>query len=105
MFAIIEAGGKQYRVQRGDVIDVERREVEGKKVRKVTFERVLMVTGEGGTRVGDPVLGGARVTGVLVDEVRGPKVIVFKQKKRKGYRRKNGHRQDLMRIRIQDIEL
>lgn len=104
MIAIIEAGGKQYRVQRGDVIDVERREVEGKKVRKVTFDRVLMVSGEGGTKVGES-LGGARVTGVLVDEVRGPKLIVFKRKKRKGYRRKNGHRQDLMRVRIQDIEL
>jgi large subunit ribosomal protein L21 len=105
MFAIIEAGGKQYRVQRGDVIDVERREVEGKKVRKVTFDRVLMVSGEGGTKLGGPTVGGARVTGVLVDEVRGPKLIVFKRKKRKGYRRKNGHRQDLLRVRIQDIEL
>lgn len=105
MFAIIETGGKQYRVQRGDVIDVEFCPVEGKKVRKVAFDRVLMVSGEGGTQVGAPTLSGARVNGVLVGETTGPKLIVFKKKRRKGYRRWNGHRQHFLRVRIQDIEL
>jgi large subunit ribosomal protein L21 len=105
MFAIIETGGKQYRVQRGDVIDVELCPVEGKKVKKVTFDRVLMVAGEGGTKLGAPTLAGARVNAVAVGEAKGPKLIVFKKKRRKGYRRFNGHRQHLLRVRIQDIEL
>ena len=105
MYAIIETGGKQYRVQRGDVIDVERLAVSGKKVRQVSFERVLMVSGEGGTKLGVPTLADARVSGVVLDEVRAPKIKVFKMKKRKGYRRTHGHRQDLMRVRIQDISL
>lgn len=105
MFAIIETGGKQYRVQRGDVIDVELCPVEGKKIKKVTFERVLMVAGEGGAKVGTPTLAGARVNAIAVGEAKGPKLIVFKKKKRKGYRRLNGHRQHLLRVRIQDIEL
>jgi large subunit ribosomal protein L21 len=107
MFAIIETGGKQYRVQRGDVIDVERVPVDdkGKKVEKVTFERVLMVHGDGGVTMGSPALNGAAVRGVVLHELRGPKVTIFKKKKRKGFRRKNGHRQDLLRVRIQDISL
>lgn len=107
MFAIIQTGGKQYRVQRGDVIDVERVAVDdkGKKVEKVTFDRVLMVHGDGGITMGNPALSGAAVSGVVLHELRTPKVIIFKKKKRKGFRRKNGHRQDLLRVRIQDISL
>ena len=105
MYAIIETGGKQYRVERGDVIDVEQLPVSGKKVRQVSFDRVLMVSGEGGTNLGSPALADARVSGVVVDEVGGPKVKVFKMKRRKGYRRTRGHRQHLLRVRIQDIEL
>lgn len=105
MFAIIETGGKQYRVSRGDVIDVEKVPVTGKKVQKVSFDRVLLVSGEGGTKIGAPVLPDARVSGIVVDEVRGPKIKVFKMKRRKGYRRTAGHRQDKLRVRIQDIEL
>jgi len=107
MFAIIQTGGKQYRVQRGDVIDVERVAVDdkGKKVEKVTFDNVLMVHGDGGVTMGNPSLSGAAVSGVVLHELRTPKVIIFKKKKRKGFRRKNGHRQDLLRVRIQDISL
>jgi large subunit ribosomal protein L21 len=105
MYAVIETGGKQYRVQRGDVIDVERLPVSGKKVRKIAFEKVLMVSGEGGTKVGTPTIQQARVSGVVIDDVRSPKVRIFKMKRRKGYRRQGGHRQDLLRVRIQDIEL
>jgi large subunit ribosomal protein L21 len=105
MYAIIETGGKQYRVQRGDVIDIERAPESGKKVRQVSFDRVLMVSGEGGTKIGAPALTDARVSGIVVDDVRGPKVKVFKMKRRKGYRRTQGHRQHMMRVRIQDIAL
>ena len=105
MYAIIEAGNKQYRVRRGDLIDVELRPVEGRKVRHVTFDRVLMVVGEGGTKVGTPTISGAKVNGIMVDEVRGPKVRVFKKKRRKGYRRSRGHRQNYLRVRIQSIDL
>ncbi|MDX1632819.1 MAG: 50S ribosomal protein L21 [Thermoanaerobaculia bacterium] len=105
MFAIIETGGKQYRVTRGDVIDVERRPVSGEKVPKIEFDRVLMVSGEGGVKIGSPVISGARVSGVVLDEVRWPKVKVFKKKRRKRYRRTQGHRQNMLRVRIQDIEL
>lgn len=104
MFAVIETGGKQYRVEPGDVIDVERLPVTGKKVRKVKFDRILLLGGERDVQIGAPVIKGAQVVGVLQDEVRGPKIRVFKMKRRKGYRRKRGHRQDLLRVRIESIK-
>ncbi len=103
MYAVIETGGKQYRVQPGDVIDVEKFETPTGKSRKVDFDRVLLVSGEKGTSVGAPIVEGAKVTGTLVEEIRGPKLLIFKQKRRKGYRRLNGHRQDLLRVRIDKI--
>ena len=103
MYAVIETGGKQYRVQPGDVIDVERFETADKGT-EVGFDRVLMVGGEGDVKVGSPVVEGARVSGVSLGPVRAPKVLVFKFKRRKQYRRKNGHRQNLLRVRIQDIQ-
>ena len=104
MYAVIETGGKQYRVEPGDVIDVELTAVSGKKVQKVKFDRVLLVGDDKEIKVGTPVVSGAEVSGVLVDEVRGPKVKVFKMKRRKGYRRTRGHRQDLLRVKIDDIK-
>ncbi len=103
MYAVIETGGKQYRVAPGDVIDVELVAATGKK-NNVSFDRVLLVSGDSGVQVGAPVVDGAKVTGVLVDEIRGPKILVFKKKRRKGYKRKRGHRQDLSRVRIEKIE-
>ena len=105
MYAVIETGGKQYRVQRGDVVDVETQVKPEGKSDKVRFDRVLMVAGEGGVKMGSPTLAGAAVDAVVVREVRGPKVLVFKKKKRKGYRRNAGHRQNYLRVRIQDISL
>src|SRR5688500_2463569 len=105
MYAIIETGGKQYRVERGDGIDIERAPVSGKKVRQVAFDRVLMVSGEGGTKLGSPALSDARVSGVVLDEVRRPQVKVFKMKRRKGYRRTRGPRRHLQRVRISDIQI
>jgi len=104
MYAVIETGGKQYRVEPGDVIDVELTTVSGKKVQKVKFDRVLLVADDKKVKVGTPIVAGAEVTGVLVDEVRGPKVRVFKMKRRKGYRRTRGHRQDLLRVKIDAIK-
>ena len=102
MYAVIETGGKQYRVEKGDVIDVERAEtVEGKAI---SFDRVLMIGGGEGVRVGSPVVSGASVSGVLVEEIRGPKIKVFKKKRRKGYKKTQGHRQDLLWVRIDAIE-
>lgn len=103
MYAVIETGGKQYRVEQGDVIDVELAETAGSED-KVTFDRVLMIGGGDGVRVGAPVVAGASVSGVRLDEVRGPKIKVFKKKRRKGYRRLQGHRQNLLRVRIDAIE-
>jgi large subunit ribosomal protein L21 len=102
MYAVIETGGKQYRVAPGDVIDIER----GPAVDddgEVRFERVLMVGGDSDVSVGTPLVAGALVRASLVDEVRGPKIKVFKKKRRKGYRRTAGHRQDLLRVRIEGI--
>ena len=104
MYAVIETGGKQFRVEPGDIIDVERTPVSGKKTQKVSFDRILLVGDEKGVKVGAPVVSGAEVTGVLVDEVRGPKIRVFKMKRRKGYRRTRGHRQELMRVKIENIK-
>jgi large subunit ribosomal protein L21 len=100
MYAVIETGGKQYRVEPGDILDVER--LPGTQ-EDVTFDRVLLVGGDE-VRIGTPTVEGVQVTARRIAEVRGPKILVFKRKKRKGYRRKNGHRQDLYRVRIQDIQ-
>ncbi len=104
MYAVIKTGGKQYRVQAGDVIDVERLPAVSTDEPEVVFDRVLMVGGNGDVKVGDPTVEGARVNGVLVRPIRGRKVTVFKMKRRKGYRRKNGHRQDLHQVKINDIQ-
>jgi large subunit ribosomal protein L21 len=108
MFAIIETGGKQYRVEKGDVLDVELLPVAegaGKAGEAVAFDRVLMIFGEGGTRVGNPVIPGARVEAEIVSSTRGPKLRIYKHKKRKAYRRRAGHRQDHLRVRVREIVL
>ena len=103
MYAVIETGGKQYRVAPGDVIDVERGPAVGDDG-AVRFERVLLVGGDGETMLGAPLVEGALVRASLVREVRGPKIKVFKMKRRKGYRRTAGHRQDLLRVKIDGID-
>jgi large subunit ribosomal protein L21 len=106
MYAVIETGGKQYRVAPGDVLDVELAETTGKKKQQVKFDRVLLVGGgDGGVQVGSPLVKGAAVSAEVVGEVRAPKVLIFKTKKRKGYRRRGAHRQDLLRVRIREISL
>jgi large subunit ribosomal protein L21 len=103
MYAVIECGGKQYRVSPGDVLDVER--CGAGEEGRIRFDRVLLVSGDSGVQVGSPAVEGAFVNASLVGEVRGPKIRVFKKKRRKQYRRTIGHRQDLHRVRIEGIEL
>ena len=104
MYAVIETGGKQYRVQAGDVIEVERMAAKD-QAEAVRFDRVLMVGGDGVLEMGNPVVAGAVVSASALGEAHGPKIRVFKKKRRKGYRRTIGHRQHLVRLRIDDITL
>ena len=98
MFAVIKTGGKQYKVAKDDVIVIER--VCGDEGAKVNFAEVLMV----GDKVGSPLVDGASVEGEIVKQSRGEKVIVFKKRRRQGYKRKNGHRQELSVVKITDIK-
>ncbi len=102
MYAVIESGGKQYRVAPGDVVEVE---LTGDEGDTLELDRVLMVSGDDGVQVGQPTVVGAKVRASLLGQIRGPKIRVFKSKRRKGYRRTNGHRQNLLRIRIDGIDL
>ena len=98
MYAVIETGGKQYRVQEGDVISVEKLGlIEGEKY---SFDKVLMIADEAGIKTGDPYVAGAAVEATVVEEGRGPKVYIYKYKAKKGYHRKNGHRQAYTKVKI-----
>ncbi len=101
MFAVIKTGGKQYRVQKGDVLEVEKLGMEEGK--KITFEEVLLVEDNGNTQVGTPLVDKAQVLAVIVESFKGEKVIVFKKKRRKQYKKKRGHRQELTRVKIEEI--
>jgi large subunit ribosomal protein L21 len=100
-YAIIETGGKQYRVKVGDRISVERLAVEAGA--DITFDRVLLLGGDGPTRVGTPAVLGASVTARVDDHFRGEKIIVFKYKAKKRYRRRIGHRQELTHLTVTSI--
>ena len=102
MYAIIKTGGKQYRVQTGDVVRVER--LEEAVGSTVTLDEVLFVGGEGEPRVGSPRLAGASVLGTVVEQDRDAKIRVFKYKKRKHYRRTRGHRQSFTAVRIDAVQ-
>ena len=104
MFAIIQSGGKQYRVAEGETLFVERDVLGNAEKDKVTFEEVLMIGGDK-PRVGSPTISGAKVSATVLREARGSKVIVFKKKRRKNHtKRKHGHRQDLVELRIDSIK-
>lgn len=101
MFAVIRTGGKQYKVAKDELLEVER--VDAKAGDKIELP-VLMIGGEGGeTKVGAPLVDGAKVKAEVVDLTRGPKLTIFKKRRRQNYRRKNGHRQDLMLVKIVEI--
>lgn len=102
MYAVFETGGKQYRVSAGDVLEVEK--LSAAPAETFNFEQVLLVSGEGGVRLGAPTVSGARVTAEVVDHHRGEKKIIWKMKRRKGYHKKQGARQSLTTIKITSIE-
>lgn len=101
MYAVIETGGKQYRVQEGDVVTIEKLNVEAGD--KVTFDKVLVLAEEGGLKVGAPYVEGAAVTGEVVENGKGKKVIIFKYKAKKDYRKKQGHRQPYTMVKIESL--
>jgi large subunit ribosomal protein L21 len=102
MYAIIEEGGRQFRVTGGDTIKIDRELTDEKTV---TFDRVLMVGGEGQPRVGSPLVSGATVTADVIGPVKGPKVDTIKYKRRKGYRKKIGHRQQYTAVKVTGINV
>lgn len=102
MYAIIEAGGRQLKVSSGDVVRVELTATEEKTVK---FDRVLLVGGgEGGAKIGTPALAGASVTADVLGNVKGEKLMLQKYKRRKGYSKKQGHRQKLVEVKITGIK-
>lgn len=103
MYAIVISGGKQHRVQNGDLIKVEK--LEGEVGSKITLAEVLLVGGEGETKIGQPMVDGAKVEAEIVRHGRDRKVLVFKKKRRKNYRRLHGHRQPFTHLKITGIEV
>jgi large subunit ribosomal protein L21 len=101
MFAVIRTGGKQYKVAKNDVLEIER--LPGESGAILEFAEVLMVGDAGKTVVGKPLVAGATVAAALLDQVKGDKVLIFKKKRRHNYRRKRGHRQPLSLIRVMEI--
>lgn len=104
MYAIIEEGGRQYKVSQGDVINIDR-DPEG-DAKSITFDRVLLVGGgDGGAKIGAPLVGGASVTADVVGLAKGPKLVSIKYRRRKGYRKKIGHRQHYTAVKITGINV
>lgn len=101
MYAVIRTGGKQYRVAADDVLEIER--IPGNAGDTIDFDQVLMIGGEKAPKIGAPLVKGAKVSAELVEHFRGKKILVFKKKRRTTYRRKQGHRQELTRVRIKEI--
>lgn len=103
MYAVIKTGGKQYKVSEGEILSFEK--IEGDKGDTVSFDEVLLVSQDEDVRVGAPFVEGAKVVGEIISQIRGPKITVFKMKRRKGYSKKTGHRQDLTNLKIKEIVL
>ncbi|MBW3565887.1 MAG: 50S ribosomal protein L21 [Acidobacteria bacterium] len=103
MYAVIRAGGKQYRVSEGDTLSVERDVLGSEKDGKVELD--VMMLGGDEPKVGSPLVDGATVKAKILGEERGKKIIVFRRKRRKQYKRKTGHRQNLVNIRIEKISV
>ncbi len=101
-YAIIQTGGRQFRVQPGDVVDVELLGVEAGK--KTTFDEVLLASDDAGVKIGTPLVKGAKVTAEVLEDVKGPKLVSFKYRRRKGYHRTVGHRQKLTRVKVSEIK-
>ena len=105
MYAVIRTGGKQYRVAPGDILKIEK--LEGEPGSNIEFTEVLMVAGENGEslQIGTPIIANATVSAEIKCQTKGKKIIIFKSTRRKGYRKKTGHRQLLTEVTIKDISL
>lgn len=103
MYAIIETGGKQYRVQEGDTLFIEKLDVNAGE--SVEFNKVLAVSKDGSLSFGSPVVEGATVKASVVENGKGPKVVIFKYKRKKDFRKKQGHRQPYTKVKIESISL
>jgi len=101
MYAVIKTGGKQHKVSEGDEISIEK--INGSKGETVVFDEVLMVSSGDDVKIGTPFLEGARVEGEIIDQTKAGKINVFKMKRRKGFKKKTGHRQKLTRMKIKEI--
>ncbi len=101
MYAVLETGSKQYRVTAGDRVEIERLTIEAGQ--PVTFDRVLLVNNDGKVTVGAPTVSGATITADVVEHIRGEKKVTFKMKRRKGYHKTIGHRQELTVIKVTAI--
>jgi len=102
MYAVVRTGGKQLRVEPGASVRVEK--LEGSVGDSIELGEVLLVGAEDGSKIGTPLVAGAKVVGTITAQGRGPKLTIFKMKRRKGYRRKAGHRQSYTEIRVDKIE-
>jgi len=100
-YAVIRTGGKQYRVAPGDLVRIER--LEGEVGSAVEFGEVLLAAADDAVRIGTPLVSGARVRGTIVAQGRDRKILVFKKKRRKNYRRRRGHRQSITTVRVTEI--
>lgn len=100
-FAIIETGGKQYQVEEGTIIDIEKLDTEPNK--KVTFDKVLLLDDGTELKIGQPYVEGANVSATVLNQYRGDKLIVFKFKKKTGYKKTQGHRQSLTTVKIESL--
>jgi len=101
MYAVLETGGKQYRVSAGDTLEVER--IPAEAGQSVRLDRVLLVNNDGKVSVGSPLVSGAAVTANVVEHIRGDKKVIWKMRRRKGYHKKQGHRQELTVLKIKEI--
>lgn len=101
--AVIETGGKQYKVSKGDVVSIEKLSDTAKEGEKVTFDKVLLTDSGTDTTVGTPYIAGAKVTGTITEIGRAPKVMVVKFKQKSKYLKRNGHRQPFFKVRIETL--
>ncbi len=101
MYAVIKTGGRQYRVKEGDLLEIEK--LNAQKGQRVIFDQVFLIENEEQVLIGTPVVADAAVTAEVLDQFKGDKVLIFKKKRRKQYRRTKGHRQELTRVKIEKI--
>ena len=103
MYAVLETGSKQYRVAAGDTLQIERLSIDAGQ--PVTFDRVLMISDEGKVTIGAPTVANATIVADVVEHIRGDKKVTFKMKRRKGYHKTIGHRQELTVVKVKEIKL